>query len=76
MGFKPYSLRRGGATAFFRATGSMEKTLDRGRWSSARVGRIYINDGIAKEVELRISDEIYKRIAIKAEALSIWLSNQ
>ena len=32
-GFQPYSLRRGGATAYFRATRSMEATLDRGRWA-------------------------------------------
>ena len=41
--FKPYSLRRGGATAFFRKWKSMELTLERGRWASARIGRIYIN---------------------------------
>ena len=40
--FKPYSLRRGGATAFFRKWKSMELTLERGRWASARIGRIYI----------------------------------
>ncbi len=41
LGFRPYSLRRGGATAFFMSTGLMERTLIRGRWSSSSVARIY-----------------------------------
>ena len=45
-GFKPYSCRRGGATYFFQQTGSMELTLARGRWSSSRGARIYLNDGL------------------------------
>jgi hypothetical protein len=76
LGFKPYSLRRGGATAFYRACGSMEMTLERGRWSSARVGRIYINDGLAKAVELQIGGEIWKRIRVKADALRLWISQE
>ena len=47
QGFLLYSSRRGGATAYFRATRNMEATLDRGRWSSARVARRYVNDGLA-----------------------------
>ena len=74
-GFKPYSLRRGGATAFFRATRSMEAALDRGRWSSARVARIYLNDGLAKEVELRFSAATRSLINTKAEAMKLWLAN-
>ena len=75
-GFKPYSLRRGGATAYFRASGSMELTLERGRWSSARVGRIYINDGLAKAVELKIGGEILRSLQVKADALRLWLSQE
>ena len=33
--FRPYSLRRGGATAYFQATHSMEAALFRGRWGSS-----------------------------------------
>ena len=54
FGFRPYSLRRGGATAYYRATRNMAATIERGRWASIRVARIYINDGLAKEVDLRI----------------------
>lgn len=45
--FRPYSLRRGGATATFQETRSMEAALIRGRWSSSRVARIYISDGLS-----------------------------
>lgn len=45
--FRPYSLRRGGATHLFQVTGSMETALLRGRWGSSRVARIYISDGLS-----------------------------
>ena len=40
--FRGYSLRRGGATAFFGRTGIMEKTLLRGRWASVSVARVCV----------------------------------
>ena len=69
FGFRPYSLRRGGATAYYRATRSMSATLERGRWSTARVGRIYINDGLAKEVELRLPSAALALLQRRARAL-------
>ena len=45
--FRPYSLRRGGATELFQCTQSMEAALIRGRWESSRVARIYISDGLS-----------------------------
>ena len=45
--FRPYSLRRGGATWVFRVTGSMETALVKGRWWSHRVARIYIADALS-----------------------------
>ena len=73
VGFHPYSLRRGGATAYFRATRNMEATLDRGRWASARVARIYVNDGLAREVELRFDTHIQARLALMVSAFRLWL---
>ena len=73
-GFLPYSVRRGGATAYFRATRSMEAALDRGRWSSARVARIYLNDGLAREVELRFSPSVVARLRYYRDALRHWLN--
>lgn len=46
-GFRPYSLRRGGATEHFRRFNSLSATTVRGRWSSAKMARIYLNDGLA-----------------------------
>ena len=48
MNFRGYSLRRGGATAYFQEYGLMERTLIRGRWSSIQVARLYICDALAQ----------------------------
>ena len=48
LNFRPYSLRRGGATAYFMSCGLMEKTLIRGRWASSSVARIYLCDSLAQ----------------------------
>ena len=46
-GFRPYSLRRGGATFLFQQTGSMEVALLKGRWNSPQVAKVYIMDGLS-----------------------------
>lgn len=40
--FIPYSLRRGGATWYFEATGSFSKTMLRGRWQHLKTCKLYI----------------------------------
>lgn len=62
-GFRPYSLRRGGATWTFQTTQSMEETLIRGRWTSGRVARVYISDGLSYLPALRLSDFSAKMLA-------------
>eukprot|EP00435_Cladocopium_sp_Y103_P048071 s1486_g14.t1 len=47
LGFRPYSLRRGGATFEMQTHGLMEKTLIRGRWKNSNIARLYICDGLA-----------------------------
>lgn len=42
-----YSFRRGGATFDFLYSGSLERTLLRGRWSSSSTARIYLQDTVA-----------------------------
>ena len=71
--FKPYSIRRGGATAFYRRTKRMDETLERGRWASYRVARIYVNDGLAKELELTFCTDLTLRLNTMANALTIRL---
>ena len=60
--FRPYSLRRGGATAFFQATGSMEATLLRGRCGSSGVARIYLCDALSQLPRLQIDPATRKVI--------------
>ena len=45
--YKPYSLRRGGATHVFLVSQSYSLVCQRGRWSSERTARIYIQDSIS-----------------------------
>ena len=74
--FRPYSIRRGGATAHYRYCGSMEATLNGGRWTGVRVARIYINDGLAKEVELSLPRDLSDRLGSQAFALLELLTRQ
>ena len=53
--FRPYSLRRGGATALFQQSNSMELALIRGRWESSRVARLYISDGLSFIPSIKLS---------------------
>ena len=53
--FRPYSLRRGGATHEMRQRGSMEHVLERGRWSSTASARIYIQDAVATAVAIELT---------------------
>lgn len=42
--FLPYSLRRGGATWFFKETGSFSRTMLRGRWQHLKTCKLYISE--------------------------------
>ena len=53
--FRPYSLRRGGATHCFQITRSMEAALLRGRWESSRVARLYISDALSYIPGIKLS---------------------
>ena len=56
--FRPFSIHRGGATAFFSHEWLMEKTLIRGRWPSTTVVRQYITEGLAQLPSLRWSSTV------------------
>lgn len=56
-GFRPYSLRRGGATHLFQETLSYDLVLDKGRWSSIRAAKLYIMDGLSKLPHLSLDSE-------------------
>lgn len=74
FGFRPYSVRRGGATAYYRATRSMEATIEGGRWASTRVARIYVNDGLAREIDIDIPLLTRRRLRGLAHAIIAWTS--
>ena len=52
--FRPYSLRRGGATFWFSKHGSLDKLMIAGRWQAVRTARVYINEGLAVLAELSL----------------------
>ena len=52
--FRPYSLRRGGATFWFTKHGSFDRLMVQGRWQAPRTARIYINSGLAALTEMKI----------------------
>ena len=54
MGFRPYSLRRGGATWWFSKHHSLDKILLQGRWQTPKTARIYINEGLSILAELSL----------------------
>ena len=58
--FKPYSLRRGGATALFQAVQSFSKVCHVGRWQTERSCRLYIQDASASLTDMRLSPCAYR----------------
>lgn len=52
--FRPYSLRRGGATWWFSRHQSLDKILLQGRWQAPKTARIYINEGLAVLAEMSL----------------------
>ena len=48
VGYKPYSLRRGGATYIFGETQSYSAVAQHGRWGSQQTVRVYIADSLAQ----------------------------
>lgn len=55
FGFRPYSLRRGGATFWFQRHGNLDKILVQGRWLAQKTARIYLNEGLAMLAKTRIN---------------------
>jgi len=53
--YRPYSLRRGGATFYFQRHGQLDRLLIQGRWQSAKTARVYINSGLATLAESKLT---------------------
>ena len=56
--FRPYSLRRGGATFWFQKHGSLDRILLQGRWLAARTARTYLNEGLSVLTEIKIPSSL------------------
>ena len=53
-GFRPYSLRRGGATWWFQRHQNLDQILIQGRWSAPRTAKVYLNEGLAVLAEMKL----------------------
>ena len=58
--FRPYSLRRGGSTFWFRRHGSFDKLMQAGRWQALKSARIYLEDGLAMSASLNLPWQVAK----------------
>ena len=58
LNYKPYSLRRGGATADYVAHKDLARTMLRGRWADIRTAKIYIVEGEAMLLALKLPQRL------------------
>ena len=70
--YKPYSIRRGAATADFLSHGSLSKTCVRGRWANEKTCRIYVNEATSSLSAIRFSSATRKLVADR-KALALQL---
>lgn len=62
LNYKPYSLRRGGATHDYVEKGLLDPILLRGRWHSLAVARLYLEDGLAQLPSLTLPGSTLRQI--------------
>jgi integrase len=60
--FKPYSLRRGGATFLLQQGLPLEAIILKGRWHSLAVARLYLEDGLSMIPSIRLPPFDQQRI--------------
>ena len=48
LGFRPYNLRRGGATHLFTQCRSYDLITQRGRWNSIKASRVYVQEALSQ----------------------------
>ena len=67
--FKPYSLRRGKATFWFRSTNSFQSVIHRGRWENSKTARIYVTEGLSMLTEIALNPVQLRTLRESAEIL-------
>ena len=70
LGFRPYSLRRGGATGAFQAGLSYDSIAEISRHSSLKSLKIYVNDAMAEALSYHISAPLRRRLEGRAAAMN------
>ena len=65
----PHCLRRGGATWYFLASGSYDKTQHRGRWQCAKTARQYIDESVSDMASVSLSTADKRRVVRAVQAL-------
>ena len=63
LGFRPYSLRRGGATHDWLTFADLPRTVMRGRWANLKTAKIYINDGWQQIVNMQLQEAPLRKFA-------------
>ena len=51
--FKPYSLRRGGASQHFQRNGNLDMTMETGRWGNVQTAKTYVNAALMDLVTIQ-----------------------
>eukprot|EP00438_Fugacium_kawagutii_P002401 Skav210786 [mRNA] locus=scaffold275:77649:80448:+ [translate_table: standard] len=73
--YRPYSLRRGGATFYLQRHGQLDRLLIQGRWQSSRTARLYLNDGLAilaeKQLKLAPHARVFHRQFLRSRSLPL-----
>lgn len=60
--FKPYSLRRGGATSAYRSGVTLDALLTKGRWRSTSTARIYLDSGLQAQLQMTLPPDTQRRL--------------
>ena len=71
---RPYSVRRGGATHDYGTHGDIARSVWRGRWADSRTARIYVTDGLARQIQHSLSQPQQARIAECSQHFMCWLN--
>ena len=53
--YQPYSLRRGGATEYFKRTSRFDVVMELGRWQNLKTCRMYVQDAMATSASISYS---------------------
>lgn len=67
--FKPYSLRRGGATEAFERSANISELMIRGRWQNIKTALIYLNSGLAALAMMRLSPQTLSNVRRSTQRL-------